>query len=219
MKRQISFKHTDGLFGLYENGGLVFSIDESTLKFDSLQFYTGIYKDNSSAIELVNETESGKIENYIFKWLSDLVDSIHADLNDPEPINDEMPIVLKDAKIIPLFDIAVCAGNGNFVDENVKHSDFETINTDADFALRISGKSMEPSIKDGAVVLVKRTNELKHGDIGIVTTDSETMCKRYIRKGKGVFLEPDNKDKSYKTYSKKDCISFLIQGKVIEVIG
>ncbi len=221
MKRQISFKHTNNFFGLYENGELAFSIDESTLKFDSLQFYNGIYKDKSSAIELINETEGDKIANYIFKWLSDLIASIHADLADPEPTDDKMPTVLKDAKtrIIPLFDMAVCAGNGNFVDEDVKDSDFETTNTEADFALRISGKSMEPSIKDGAIVLVKRTNELKHRDIGIFTTGSETMCKRYIKKGKGVFLVPDNQDESFKTYSKKDCISFLIQGKVICVVG
>ena len=217
MKRQIEFRHEDNRYALFENNVLLFSIDESSLQFNSLQFYDGVYKDKSSAIDLINKTSCNSTENYIFKWLSDLVMAIHTDLNDPEP--GENTAILHDVKrIIPLFDIAVCAGNGDFVGSDVKHSDYETDNPEADYALAISGESMEPTIKNGSIVLVKKVDELHHNEIGIVTSDTETMCKRYIKRGKGIFLVPDNNNGKYKEYSKKDSVSFRIQGRVIEII-
>lgn len=218
MKRQIEFRHEDNRYALFENNVLLFSIDESSLQFDSLQFYAGVYKDKSSAIDLINQTSRNSTENYIFKWLSDLVIAIHSDLNDPEPVEENM-IFNGISRIIPLFDIAVCAGNGDFVGSDVNHSDYETENPEADFALKISGESMEPTIKNGSIVLVKKVDELQHNDIGIVTSDTETMCKRYIKRGKGIFLVPDNKNGQYKEFGKKSSVSFIIQGKVIEIIN
>lgn len=51
---------------------------------------------------------------------------------------------------------------------------------DADYAVKISGKSMEPTIKDGSVVMVKQVDVLSNGDIGIFIINGEVMCKRYI---------------------------------------
>ena len=218
MKRQIEFRHENDRYALFENNVLLFSIDGTSLQFDSLQFYDGVYKDKSSAIDLINKTSGNSTENYIFKWLNELVIAIHSDLNDPEPI--EEAINLHSVKrIVPLFDMTVCAGNGDFVGSDVKHSDYETDNSEADYALKISGESMEPTIQNGAIVLVKKVDELQHNDIGIVTSDTETMCKRYIRRGRGVFLVPDNKNGQYKEFGKKGSVSFIIQGKVIEIVN
>ena len=54
MKRSIEFKHFDGKFVLAENNQILFEINDNTLKFDSLNFYNGIYKDRSSAIDIIN---------------------------------------------------------------------------------------------------------------------------------------------------------------------
>ncbi len=56
MKRSIEFKHFDGKFVLAENNQILFEINDNTLKFDSLNFYNGIYKDRSSAIDISNST-------------------------------------------------------------------------------------------------------------------------------------------------------------------
>ena len=218
MKRQIEFRHDNNKYGLFENDLLLFSIDENSLKFDSLKFYNSIYKNKSSAIDLINKTTCNSTENYIFRWLSKLVTEIHSELNDSEPV-EESENLNSVKRIIPLFDIAVCAGNGDFVDSDVKHSDYETDNPEADYALEISGKSMEPTIKNGSIVLVKKVDELQHKDIGIFTSDSETMCKRYVKRGQGVFLVPDNNNGKYIEYSKKNSVSFRIQGKVIEIVN
>lgn len=49
----------------------------------------------------------------------------------------------------------------------------------ADFAVRISGDSMEPYIADGARVYVSRTTELTDGDVGIFFADGDMKCKQY----------------------------------------
>ncbi len=229
MKRLIEFKHIDKRFVLAEEEKILFEINDKTLKFDSLSFYNGIYKDKTSAIELRNSTDQ-KVKNstYIFTWLNELIESISHELNDVELdenrlTGDELVVskstVKSDAderRIIPLFDFAVCAGNGDFIDETIGHQDFLTENEDADYALTISGESMEPTIPNGSIVLVKKVTELSNNDIVIVSTGSEAMCKRYIKRGRGIFLKPDNP--SYKEFSKKDCLTFLIRGKVIEII-
>ena len=49
----------------------------------------------------------------------------------------------------------------------------------ADFAVRISGDSMEPYIKDGSRVYVSRMCELTDGDVGIFFVDGDMKCKQY----------------------------------------
>ena len=229
MKRSIEFKYIDEKFVLSENEQILFEINSKTLKFDSLRFYNGIYKDKSSAINLTNRTEQ-KVRNstYVFNWLNELIENISCELSDDEPIDSDLPdeVTATDnittvesmtgGHIVPLFDFAVCAGNGDFIDESIGHQDFQTENREADYALIISGESMEPTIPNGSIVLVKKVSELANKDIAIVSTGGETMCKRYIKKGRGVFLKPDNP--AYKEFNKKDCLAFLIRGKVIEII-
>lgn len=231
MKRSIEFKHTDEKFVLTENDQILFEIDDKALKFDSLSFYNGIYKDRLSAIELSNSVaEKVKNSAYIFNWLKELIENIAHELNDIEPNDsggsDETRTTSADAasvegntnniRVIPLFDLAVCAGDGDFVDESMGHQDFQTENEDADYALIVSGESMEPTIPNGSIVLVKSMTELSNNDIAIVSTGSEAMCKRYIRRGRGEYLKPDNP--KFKEFSKKDYKTFLIRGKVIDIL-
>ena len=52
---------------------------------------------------------------------------------------------------------------------------------DADYAVRISGDSMEPYIADGARVYVSRTNALADGDVGIFFVDGDMKCKQFCQ--------------------------------------
>ena len=54
MKRQLSFDFENEQYILKENGQIIFSIDAQELKFVSLDFYNGVYKGKSTAIELTN---------------------------------------------------------------------------------------------------------------------------------------------------------------------
>lgn len=63
--------------------------------------------------------------------------------------------------------------------------DFEMIRVDdntpeeADYAVCISGDSMEPYITDGEMVFVMETDTLDDGDIGIFCVNGEMYCKQY----------------------------------------
>lgn len=51
--------------------------------------------------------------------------------------------------------------------------------TGADFALKVSGDSMEPDIPDGSTIAVKSQTELHDGDYGIFSGEGEVTCKIY----------------------------------------
>ncbi len=59
----------------------------------------------------------------------------------------------------------------------------DSVPDDADYAVCISGDSMEPYILDGEMVFVKETAKLNIGDIGIFSVNGEMYCKQYYVDG------------------------------------
>lgn len=83
---------------------------------------------------------------------------------------------------IKLYKDAASAGYGF---NNVDHLNYEIINianteinSEADYAVYVSGYSMLPMFTDGDMVLVKQTNNIEVGDIGIFTVNDETYIKQ-----------------------------------------
>lgn len=62
------------------------------------------------------------------------------------------------------------------------------------FALRIRGDSMEPTIPDGALVIVDPDTPAEHNRIVIVRQNGNTecTCKRLVTDGGRAYLRPDN---------------------------
>ena len=83
---------------------------------------------------------------------------------------------------VALFDMPVSAGAGVFVDspatEEIMIPDNDRTR-DADFALRISGNSMEPKYRDGDVLLVSNTDYVEVGELGIFILDGNGYFKIY----------------------------------------
>ena len=48
----------------------------------------------------------------------------------------------------------------------------------ADFAIKVSGDSMEPYIKDGSLVFVKRSLDLTDFDVGVFYVDGDVLIKQ-----------------------------------------
>lgn len=215
MKRQLIFKFENEKYIIKENDNTIFSIDGKELKFVSLDFYNGIYKDNTAAIELVKDISNDTLKkgDYIFKWLSDIIIAIQSELNEPE-IEEARIIALN--KKVPLFELSACAGNGFYSSgpSNIDHK-IDSPFSEADYAVKISGKSMEPTIKDQTIVFVKDTEELTDGDIGIFVVNGEVMCKRYHKSNSKVWLSPDNKSTDYIDIYCGEDVECLIQGKVL----
>ena len=81
---------------------------------------------------------------------------------------------------LKLFNIPVSAGTGEFLDSDA----YELIDIGndvpeiADFALRISGNSMEPEFHDGQIVWVHQQNVLNDGEIGVFGYNNNAYCKK-----------------------------------------
>lgn len=214
MKRQLKFKFENGKYIITEDNSTLFTIDGKTLKFISLDFYNGIYKGKTAAIELVNDLDNDTLKKggYIFNWLNEIINSIQVELKDPE-LDDIQVVVLR--KFVPLFELSACAGDG-FYSEGPSKADGEVESpfADADYAVKISGKSMQPTIMDKSTVFVEATEVLSDGDIGVFVVDGEVMCKRYREDGERVWLQPDNSDE-FNSVELNEHVDCRVQGKVL----
>jgi len=80
---------------------------------------------------------------------------------------------------IPLYDLPVSAGTGQFLDSDryeLIEVD-ESVPLDATFAVRVSGDSMEPKLTHGQVIYIKPQQTLEPGEIGIFLHNGEALCK------------------------------------------
>ena len=90
--------------------------------------------------------------------------------------------VSESKRSISLFELPVSAGVGVYLDD----SQAETITipggkktADADYALRISGNSMEPKYHNGDILLVQTTDSVEIGELGIFLLDGCGFFKIY----------------------------------------
>lgn len=113
---------------------------------------------------------------------------------------------------IPFFSDRVSAGLGMHLETN----DFTEISVvenektkRADFALRVSGDSMEPKYHDGDILLVENTPSIEVGELGIFICDGEGYFKEL---GKGCLVSLNNK---YDPIPISQFESFSCRGAVI----
>ena len=89
---------------------------------------------------------------------------------------------------------------------------------DADFAVRISGDSMEPYIDDGSMVFVKEVTDIENGEVGIFCVDGAMYCKQFYKSENGnVYLLSANSNRIDANITlDADCSSsFYVSGKVL----
>ena len=86
------------------------------------------------------------------------------------------------------------AGIPLYAENDYEHIEFPAseVPRGADFGVRISGDSMEPTIHDGTIVWVHKVPELQEGQIGIFMIDDGAVCKRFYNTGSGIELRSDN---------------------------
>lgn len=88
------------------------------------------------------------------------------------------------------------------------------------FALKVKGSSMEPRMREGDVVIVKKQSDVNHDDIAIVLVgDGEATIKRVLKSESGIILAPNNPAFETKFYSNKEIeeLPVTVLGKVIEL--
>ena len=84
------------------------------------------------------------------------------------------------SRVIPLYDLPVSAGTGQFLDG--EHFEPLSIGDDtperADFAVRVRGDSMMPRFRDGQTVFIEKVPTLNKGECGIFVLNGEAYCKK-----------------------------------------
>lgn len=88
------------------------------------------------------------------------------------------------------------------------------------FALQIKGDSMEPRIKDGDVVIVRKQPDVESGEVAIVLVNGDEATIKKVQKfNGGINLVPSNPAYEVKTYSNDDIESLPVSiiGKVVEL--
>ena len=132
-----------------------------------------------------------------------------------EEYRDDTNAGLGQQRHLRLYDISVSAGTGNYLGE----SSYEIIEApgyvpDAvDFALRVSGDSMEPLFRDGQMIWVKEQETLGSGEIGVFAYSGEAYCKKLVIEGGAALLRSLNT--KYEDVSIKEDFGFKVIGKVI----
>lgn len=111
-----------------------------------------------------------------------------------------------------LYNLPVSAGPGVYLDDN----DAEEISipdnektASADFALRISGNSMEPKYHDGDVVLVEAADSVQIGELGIFILDGNGYFKMYGGDTL-VSLNPEYSDIMLRNYAESVCCGRVV---------
>ena len=83
---------------------------------------------------------------------------------------------------IDLYDLPVSAGSGMFLDDSTRTDIFipdAPRTREADFALRISGNSMEPKFHDGDILLIENCESVEVGELGIFILDGAGYFKKF----------------------------------------
>lgn len=167
----------------------------------------------------------GNKEDVITGWHSPLVTSYK---NAAPPIQEAICAVLKIPHVVPdapppketvdliTFNWPAAAGIPIYAEDDFERRDFEArqVPRGTDFAVRIAGDSMEPTIHDGDYVFVRRQSDLHNGEVGVFMLHDESVCKRFYSTKDGVRLESDNA-KYEPIVIKKNQEGFALVGKVI----
>ncbi len=86
----------------------------------------------------------------------------------------------------------IACGEPILAEQNIETYDCVPKLWRADFTLACHGDSMEPRIKDGDVVAVRRTPNVENGEIAAVRIDDEATLKHVYRYPDRLVLQPEN---------------------------
>ncbi len=117
-------------------------------------------------------------------------------------------------RTIPLYDLPVSAGTGQFLDSDR----YELIDVDemvplsATFAVRISGDSMSPRYVDRQIVYVRPQQTLESGETGIFLLNGDAYCKIFMKDGEIALLSINRK---YPPIKIREYDEIRVIGKVV----
>ena len=138
----------------------------------------------------------GRIERYVddFRTATDFGKVFDYSFHNKRFINGEVAVLKRITNlitpestiVIPFYETPVSAGTGSWLGDDIL-AEWLTVprndmTTSADFALKISGDSMQPKFSNGETVLVKQTSSVFEGEIGVFVLNGESYIKKLGKK-------------------------------------
>lgn len=89
---------------------------------------------------------------------------------------------------------AVSAGTGEYLlDNEPELVDYDGVVPEHDFAVIVNGESMLPLFENGQIIFVKKTTEVRSGQVVIANYDQQAYVKKYVNDENGIRLVSLNK--------------------------
>ena len=105
----------------------------------------------------------------------------------------------------------------DFLDKKLDLNDYLIKNPSATFFVKVNGNSMiNAGISDGDILIVDRSLEPSDGKVVIGIINGEFTVKRIVKKGKKIFLKPENEN--FKPIEIIEDMDFKIWGVVAYTI-
>jgi SOS-response transcriptional repressor LexA len=167
---------------------------------DILKTFRGIDFDKQS-IKQLNTLGRSRVKEYVSMLMNNPLFCESDDLQISEP----------QRRYMKLYYVPAAAGSGVYLDSEYydELEVDETMPADADFAVKVSGDSMEPRYIDGQIVFIKEQQTLEIGEIGIFELNGDSYIKRL---GLGELISLNT---SYEPITINEYDSFRIFGKVV----
>lgn len=139
----------------------------------------------------VSRWESGHIDNMRRDKIASLAKALRISpmqliSDEPSPPADGLPVIPIDDRTFRVPVVGrVAAGQPIVADEEIIGYEYIDNKYSKDgheyFGLRIVGKSMEPTIMDGDIVIVRRQDYIENGQIGIILIDGECATAKEVK--------------------------------------
>lgn len=184
------------LAGYSESPRLSYIVAIATAFNVSLDFLiSGVEENNNNytlSVEEIRYVERARKLSQHGKELVKLVINKEYELVEEENNEEETPVkkakILRslpegfERKTIPLFDLPVSAGPGEFLDgesfDNIRIG-VNSVTATATYAVRVNGDSMMPKYKSGDIIIVEETNNVEYGELGIFILDGDGYFKKF----------------------------------------
>lgn len=186
---------------------------EKNLTQKSLGEMVGVAHNTISSYENgTNEPD----QDILFK----LADALEVSINDFFPMPTNL-VKIKSTKLIPVIGTIAC-GSPIFDEQNVIDTvafPVELLPSGEVFFLKANGDSMEPDIKDGSYVMIRKQEDVENGEIAAVLLngDEDSTLKRVRKMGSTVLLEAINDE--YEPYLVNEENPARIIGKAVKVLN
>lgn len=170
----------------------------------------------STVSDWVNAKKYPRVDK--MQALADYFGIYLSDLRDEHDDN----ILKSKASVIPVLGYVRAGIPIEAVEEILDYEEIsdEMARTGEHFALKIKGDSMEPRMREGDVVIVRKQSVVDNGDIAVVLVNGDdATVKKFFRYDNGISLISFNPNYDPFTYTPEQVNSLPVQviGKVVEL--